>query len=142
MKKRKAQVVIFFLDEQRKKQFLLLRTNKKRGEYWQNVTGSVNAEESYKQGALREAIEETGLREKNIKKIHKTECNYQFHDRWGRDVKEKLYVIHAKSEWEVKIDPSEHCDYKWVGEKDIKPRMLKHICNYLSLAYAIHCEDI
>ena len=78
MKKRKVQVAIFHLDEQQQKHFLLLKTNKKRGEFWQNVTGSVEEGESFEQGAIREVIEETGLVEKNIKKMSsfvKYECD-------------------------------------------------------------------
>ena len=104
MSKRKAQVTIFYRYERGKKHFLLLKTNKKRGEYWQNVTGSVDKDETYQEGALREAIEETGLKKKMIKKIHPTELCFQFHDRWGRDVKEKTFLIEVAGAFEVKID--------------------------------------
>jgi dATP pyrophosphohydrolase len=140
MKKRKAQVAIFHLDEQQQKVFLLLKTNKKRGEFWQNVTGSVEAGESYQEGALREAIEETGLTENNIKKMSPTEVVYQFVDRWKRDVKEKTYLIEVKKPWDVKIDPKEHCKYKWVPEKELHPRAVKFISNYLTLVYAMETK--
>jgi dATP pyrophosphohydrolase len=140
MKKRKVQVAIFHLDEQQQKHFLLLKTNKKRGEFWQNVTGSVEEGESFEQGAIREVIEETGLAEKNIKKMSPTELCFQFVDRWQRDVKEKTFLIQVKKAWDVVIDTSEHCKYKWVHETEIKPRSVKYISNYLSLVYAKETE--
>lgn len=140
MRKRKAQVTIFYRDERGKKHFLLLKTNKKRGEYWQNVTGSVDKDETYQEGALREAIEETGLKKKMIKKIHPTELCFQFHDRWGRDVKEKTFLIEVAGAFEVKIDPSEHCDHMWLSEKEISARVFKHINNYLSVIYAMETK--
>lgn len=140
MRKRKAQVTIFYRDDRGKKHFLLLKTNKKRGEYWQNVTGSVDKDETYQEGALREAMEETGLKSKMIKKIHATELCFQFHDRWGKDVKEKTFIVEVFEPFEVKIDPSEHCDYMWLGEKEISARVFKHINNYLSVVYAMETK--
>lgn len=140
MRKRKAQVVIFSRDEDGTKHFLLLKTNKKRGEYWQNVTGSVEKNETYKEGALREAIEETGLSEKHIVKITNTELCFQFHDRWGRDVKEKTFLVEVDKKFKVIIDPSEHCDHKWLAEDNIKPKNFKHINNYLSVVYAMETK--
>lgn len=140
MKKRKAQVAIFHLDEQQQKVFLLLKTNKKRGEFWQNVTGSVEDGESYQEGAIREAIEETGLKDKNIKKISPTEVCFQFIDRWEREVKEKTYLIQVKKPWEVEIDEKEHCKYKWVPAKELKPQSVKYISNYLTLVYAMETK--
>lgn len=140
MRKRKAQVTIFYRDDRGKKHFLLLKTNKKRGEYWQNVTGSVDKDETYQEGALREAMEETGLKSKMIKKIHATELCFQFHDRWGKDVKEKTFIVEVFEPFEVKIDPSEHCDHMWLGEKEISVRIFKHINNYLSVVYAMETK--
>ena len=140
MRKRKAQVVIFCRDEDGEKHFLLLKTNKKRGEYWQNVTGSVEKNETYKEGALREAEEETGISQKEIVKVRSTELCFQFHDRWGRDVKEKTFVLEASHFFKVKIDPSEHCDFKWISENKIKAKVFKHINNYLSVVYAMETK--
>lgn len=140
MRKRKAQVVIFYRDDADTKYFLLLKTNKKRGEYWQNVTGSVEKSESYKEGALREAFEETGLLKKDILKTRNTELCFQFHDRWGRDVKEKTFLIEVSKKFKVEIDPSEHCDFKWVCESDMKAKIFKHINNYLSVVYAMETK--
>ena len=140
MKKRKAQVVIFCRDDEGKKHFLLLKTNKKRGEYWQNVTGSVEKNETYKQGALREAKEETGLSQKDIIKVRSTELCFQFHDRWGRDVKEKTFLIEVIKQFKVKIDPSEHCESMWIQQNQIKAQVFKHINNYLSVVYAMETK--
>ena len=43
------------------KQFLLFKVNESRGGFWQNITGSVEKGESFKEAAIREIHEETGL---------------------------------------------------------------------------------
>ena len=59
MNKRKVQVVIFREDNEDVLEFLLLKTNERRGLFWQNVTGSVDNGESYNDAAFREVAEET-----------------------------------------------------------------------------------
>ena len=64
IKTRKAQVVICGYDAQSQSlAYLLMQTNKKRGEFWQNVTGKIESGETFEQTAIREVTEETGLTE-------------------------------------------------------------------------------
>jgi 8-oxo-dGTP pyrophosphatase MutT (NUDIX family) len=137
MKKRKVQSVIFYCDAKKRKHFLLLRVNKKRGLYWQNVTGGVDKYEKYKKAALREAIEETALNKKNIIEMLKTELVYEFHDRWGNDVVEKVFLIYCEDKWDVIIDPSEHCEHKWVREDKITKKSVEFATNNLALKEAL-----
>ena len=80
MKKRKVQAVIFYHDANNKKQFLLLQMNERRKFLWQNVTGSVEKDEKYRKAAIREAMEETGIKKKNIKHIYKSGMKFKFCD--------------------------------------------------------------
>ena len=137
MKKRKVQVVIYYTDAKGKKHFLLLRVNEKRGLFWQNVTGGVEKEEKYLDAALREAQEETGLKFKNIYQIFKTGIVFKFRDRWGKDVTEKVFIIHCKKRWEVEIDEDEHCEYKWVEEQELNKESVEYASNVVALESAL-----
>ena len=119
MNKRKVQSVIFYCDAERRKHFLLLKVNKDRGLFWQNSTGSVDSGEDYLAASKREAIEETAITESNIESITQSTLEFEFHDRWGKDVIEKVFFIKAKSKWDITLDPSEHTDFKWVIDQEI-----------------------
>ncbi len=133
MLKRKVQTTIFYCDNERIKHFLLLKMNKKRGLYWQNVTGGVEKNEDFEEAALREAKEETGLKKKNIKKLTYLDFEFQFHDQWGNDVLEKVYALEVAQPWDILIDPSEHCEYKWVAETDIHPKIVHFETNFQAI---------
>jgi len=136
MKKRKVQAVIFYNASSNRKQFLLLKMNERRKFLWQNVTGKVEKGEKYTQAALRESQEETGLKNKNIKAIYKSAMKYTFIDQWEKNVKEKIFFLECHDKWDVEIDPSEHCEYKWVDEKDINRDSVHFDSNYRALLAA------
>lgn len=140
MKKRKVQSVIYFCAEDNKKHFLLLQMNERRKFLWQNVTGSVDDGENYQQAAIREAKEETNLREKNIKKIHSTQLEYCFIDQWNNNVIEKVFFIECYKDWNVEIDPSEHSNFKWVQGHELTKDIVHFQSNYLALLEARGCE--
>jgi len=110
MMHKKVQVVI--IDCSRKgPKVLLLKTNMDRGEFWQNVTGSVEGEETFFQGAKRELAEETGINSDNIFDL---DLNFKFKDRHGQEVLEQVYVaLLEETPTEISLDPHEHIDYKW-----------------------------
>lgn len=134
-KTRKAQIVICAYDaESQALSYLLLQTNRKRGEYWQNVTGKIDEGEAYEEGALREAKEETGIESKWIKHFIDLELSHDFIDDKKRDVHEKSYVILVDRIFDVKIDPHEHMNHRW--EKKLSRDMVKHQGNYEALEKA------
>jgi len=122
MMHKKVQVVI--IDCSRKgPKALLLQTNSKRGEFWQNVTGSVEGEETFFSGAQRELVEETGIQTDNIFDL---DLKFRFQDQYGREVVEQAYVaLLNDTPTEIDLDPHEHIDYKWktldaITEDDFK----------------------
>ena len=141
MKKRKIQSVIFYNASNKRKQFLLLKMNERRKFLWQNVTGKVDKDEKYSHAAIREAIEETGLKNKNIKAIYKSGMMYSFVDQWDKSVKEKIFFIECHDKWDVVLDPSEHCDFKWVDEEDINRDSVHFDSNYRALMAAKEFEN-
>jgi len=116
MKKRKVQTVLCVQNDS-ELSFLLLKTNKKRGQFWQNVTGSVEKDEKFEHAAIREAIEESQLDENNIIEMFEL-FEYSFKKSNNKKVIERVFCILCKDKWDVIIDPKEHEDFFW--ETDFK----------------------
>lgn len=138
-KTKKAQVVVAALDEEKRSfSFLLLQTNQRRGEFWQNVTGKVEKEESYEDGALRETVEESGLPIEIVVDLLDLELSHEFFDSRDRDVHEKAFLIVAERKWPIVLDPHEHQAFKWVPMNEIKSDVVKYQGNFEALEKSIH----
>ncbi len=136
-KTRKAQVVICGYDAQSQSlAYLLMQTNRKRGEFWQNVTGKIDKGESYEEGALREVIEETGLKPEWVIHFIDLKLSHEFIDQRDRDVHENSYLLIVDHLYKVKIDTHEHQDHRW--EKDISRASVMHAGNWEALEKARH----
>lgn len=137
-KTRKAQVVLVALDPERHSfSFLLMKTNEKRGSFWQNVTGKIEDEETFEEGALREAMEETGFEVDLIVDIVDLNLAHEFTDERKRNVHEKSFLIILDQKWDIKLDPKEHGDFKWIDAEEIKPGIVKHDGNFEALDRAL-----
>lgn len=137
-KTKKAQMVLAVIDvASQSYEFLLLQTNEKRGSFWQNVTGKIEDGETFEEGGLREAIEETALSIESIIEITGLGLKFDFIDLRGRDVHEESFLVILDSKWKVKIDPHEHQDHKWVPLKDITRESVKFESNYEALKKSI-----
>src|SRR3989338_9383634 len=79
--KKKVQVVIC-LDAKDKNEVLLFKTNKKRGSFWQNITGGVDKGESFEDGAIREVFEESSIKVKESDLIN-LKMDFVFESQWG-----------------------------------------------------------
>ena len=133
-KTKKAQVVVAAIDQAGHSfNFLLLQTNERRGSFWQNVTGKIEDGETFEEGALREAIEETNLAVESIVDILSLGLKYEFVDQRERKVQEESFLIIMDKKWEIKIDSSEHQNFKWVGINDIVRDSVKHESNFETL---------
>jgi 8-oxo-dGTP pyrophosphatase MutT (NUDIX family) len=134
-KTRKAQVVIAGYDTQSQSlSYLLMQTNQKRGGFWQNVTGKIESGETFEAGALREVIEETGLKPEWMIHFIDLELSHQFIDQRNRDVHEKAYLILVDHQFQVIIDPHEHQEYQWL--KNISRKSVKYLGNFEALEQA------
>jgi 8-oxo-dGTP pyrophosphatase MutT (NUDIX family) len=133
-KTKKAQVVIAAIDEASQNfKILLLQTNEKRGKFWQNVTGKIEENETFEEGGLREAIEETQLRIESIVDLIDLGISYDFVDQRGRKVHEKCFLIIVDKTWEIVIDPHEHINYRWIGPEEIQEGIVKFLSNLETL---------
>ncbi len=133
MKKRKVQVVIFARknDSSPANKILLLQTNKRRGGFWQNVTGSVEKGERYKQAALRELNEETGIELNEIEKFIDLQLEHSFLTKKGHSVTEKSFAVIVAYK-KVTLDPNEHQKSKWQNLSQISLRSYGFPTNFES----------
>lgn len=109
---------------------LLLQTNKSRGGFWQNITGSVESDDlNTKNAAIREVLEETGL---FLLKDQVYDLNSSFtYENINKNLIFKEYVYYAiiDDSSNIKIS-NEHDSFKWkpttlITELDSAPRELK-----------------
>ena len=116
---RSIQVVIF-ADGPRERHYLLLRRVASHGGFWQSVTGSLEADETHKQAAVREVLEETGIgsREEeliDLGVINTFEIAPQWREKYAPGVthnEEVCFALRVR-ECEVRVDPVEHDAFAW-----------------------------
>ena len=81
---------------------------------FQNITGSVEGDESFEEAAVRELGEEAGIDSKviDIKK------EFSFFDRWKKNCLEKVYLCHLPSKPEIVLN-EEHLFCKWIPVNEV-----------------------
>jgi 8-oxo-dGTP pyrophosphatase MutT (NUDIX family) len=106
---------------------LLLRLRAERGGFWQPVTGGVEAGEGLDVAALREAEEETGFAFQS--KPEPLDYRFRFFsERYKVEFEEHVFALHAPEQGEVRLDPHEHLESKWVAPEQALAE-LKHPSN-------------
>lgn len=115
---------------------LLFQTNEKRGSFWQNITGTVEKNESYLLGALREFHEETGFGYDDVKAIELLSLDFTFTDNFQRNILEKCYGLLLKEKKSPTIDSSEHQNYKWMEVSKVTSENYKFPSNFKALEEA------
>ena len=136
-KTKKAQVVLAAIDQESHSfDFLLMQTNERRGSFWQNVTGKLEDDETFEEGALREAMEETKLKIDSIVDIINLGLKYEFTDQRERKCREECFLIILEQKWEIQIDPHEHQNFKWVRIDEIHDGIVKFESNFETLVKA------
>jgi dATP pyrophosphohydrolase len=128
MLQKKVQVVVFDLSGEIPK-VLLLKTNKSRGSFWQNITGSLHSKESTLSAAKRELFEETGLVPNEI-----FDLDYYFE--YGDFVEQVFGAVLSTTPKKIKLDPKEHDDFKWVEASKISKADYKYQSNFESFIIA------
>lgn len=94
-------------------EFLRLRTHAGRGSFWQNVTGSVEKDETFRKAAARELEEETGLDHRRAHFFSALDFVFTFKSR-DQNAQEHCFVAwYNFADLEIIIDPSEHDQFEW-----------------------------
>ena len=103
---------------------LLLRRSKP-FDFWQSVTGSLDAGESHADAARRELLEETGLTDQGRLEYSGISRQFAIDPRW-RDRFANGVVENVEFEWhyrlpeplEIRVDGDEHTEYQWLPFED------------------------
>jgi dATP pyrophosphohydrolase len=117
---RSVQVVIF-TETGQGREYLLLRRVQSHGGFWQSVTGSLEADETYLDAAVREVYEETGYRPLASELIELGLVNvFEIAPQWrakyapGVAHNEEVCFALEVAKQDVVIDPVEHDAFAWV----------------------------
>ena len=129
---KKIQIVIIDLHNSMQR-VLLLKTNKTSGNFWQNVTGSVEKNEDFMKAAKRELFEETGITNINLIELP---LSFEFHDRLKRYVNEKVYLALIDSSHNVIKLSNEHEESKWLTIDEVNEENYGYHSNYDALLSA------
>lgn len=118
---RSVQVVVFS-DGPNDRQYLLLRRVASHGGFWQSVTGSLEANETHREAAAREVMEETGISSHEndlieLGVVNTFEIAPQWRARYAPGVTHNEEVCFALevSQSDVRVDPIEHDAYLWAS---------------------------
>jgi len=103
--KKKIQIVIIAENK-----LLLLQFAKLYDGGFQNITGSVEKNESFLEAAHRELEEEIGNSTTDLCDLN---CDFYFHDQWKNDVHEKVFLCQFEKIPTIKLS-HEHQDFKWI----------------------------
>lgn len=112
VKNEKCQVWVLSKTEEKEWRVLLLKTLPERGAFWQPVTGTIEPDELLHKGALREAIEETGL--PPLKSIEPLGFEFEFEGKWGPTHETAFYYETYSGCPKATLDQREHQDFQWV----------------------------
>ncbi len=111
---------------------LLLKTNEKRGAYWQPVTGTVEQHEGYYEAACREPFEETAFSFESPPQDIGYE--FEFTSQYGV-TKERVFALKIENTETPKIDSKEHQDFQWI-DPETALTLLKYPTNIEGLKRA------
>ena len=111
-------------------QVLIMERADKAG-YWQSVTGSLEAGETPKQAAMREALEETGL-DANLYDLQDWQASntYEIYPHWRHRYSpgvveniEHLFGLELPQALPITLAPDEHTRYEWVDWREAANRV-------------------
>ncbi len=110
---------------------ILLLSRADKSNFWQSVTGSLEADESPLETAKREVLEETGivcenylLQDWNLSHEYKIFSHWQH--RYAPGViynTEHIFGLELPEKLPVTLSPNEHIDFKWVTLEEAKKKV-------------------
>jgi dihydroneopterin triphosphate diphosphatase len=118
---RSIQVVIFRGDVSNRR-YLLLRRVASHGGFWQSVTGSLEGNETHREAAVREVLEETGVCSTEEELIELGIVNtFEIAPKWREKYapgvthnEEVCFGLEARP-IDIRLDPIEHDAFEWAS---------------------------
>jgi dihydroneopterin triphosphate diphosphatase len=98
------------------KYLIIKRCSKTYNNSWQMVSGKVEKGEKGWEAALREIKEETGIIPEYLYSANKVECFYEVNQNCINLV--PVFIAFVNENVEVKLNESEHDDYRWVTKEE------------------------
>jgi 8-oxo-dGTP pyrophosphatase MutT (NUDIX family) len=87
---------------------------------WECGGGTVHENENFEEAAKRQLLEETGL----VATRWKTSGCFEVEVRTGQVVPGIAFTCKAKADAQVKIDPREHTEYRWVTIDELEDMII------------------
>jgi 8-oxo-dGTP pyrophosphatase MutT (NUDIX family) len=115
-----------------KNQVLLLQFAKYHNNGFQNITGSVEENETFLEAAHRELFEEIAINNNLIDINH----SFYFSDRWGFSVEEKVYLCNLLELPAITLS-QEHQSYKWIPVEKVVEKDFVFPTNFEALLKAL-----
>ncbi len=131
LQKKKVQVVVLAQGK-----LLRLKFNEKKSGYvnsFQNITGSVEGEETFSEGAQRELHEEIGLSQK----CHDLNFEFSFKDRWKNQVTEKVFLCLLDHVPPITLS-DEHESFEWKEIELVQAEDFLFPSNYQAFLLSLH----
>lgn len=103
---------VIYAEENKKRNYLIIKRREKDGGFWQGVTGTVEEGELLIDCLTREIKEELGIEKEDIAKISQILQTIQWKKQNGFVITEYVYAVKIDRKQEIWLS-DEHVEYKW-----------------------------
>lgn len=103
---------VIYAEENKKRNYLIIKRREKDGGFWQGVTGTVEEGELLTDCLTREIKEELGIEKEDIAKISQILQTIQWKKQNGFVITEYVYAVKIDRKQEIWLS-DEHVEYKW-----------------------------
>lgn len=103
---------VIYAEENKKRNYLIVKRREKDGGFWQGVTGTVEEGELLIDCLTREIKEELGIEKEDIAKISQILQTIQWKKQNGFVITEYVYAVKIDRGQEIWLS-DEHVEYKW-----------------------------
>lgn len=103
---------VIYAEENKKRDYLIIKRRENDGGFWQGVTGTVEEGELLVECLIREIKEELGVKKEDIAKISQILQTIQWKKKNGFVITEYVYAVQINRRQKIWLS-DEHVEYKW-----------------------------